>query len=315
MYLPNRFSINVLTVQVSPSKIHRGSRYPISMAESVAIVTDSISCLTKELIDCYRIGIVPIRLLVQGKVYRDLVDITPSEAYEFFLQNPESFNTSPSSPGHYLEAFREANNRARSILCITLSSKLSTGYDMARAAREQAKAELPATRIEVLDSQNVTAAEGFIVLAAARAAAIAPDLDAVLKVAEAVRDKVTFIILLDTIRHVYRTGRIPKVASRIGSILNIKPILTSSSGLVRLKGVVKNRERGISRLLEIMREKVGQNPVHVAVMHAYVPEEAEALKKRIASEFNCAELWVTEFSPVMGYATGTGTLGFAFYQD
>jgi len=81
------------------------------------------------------------------------------------------------------------------------------------------------------------------------------------------------------------------------------------------KGIVKNRERGISRLLKILRNKVGQSPVHVAVMHAYTPEEAERLKARISSEFNCAELFITEFSPVMGYATGTGTLGFAFYKD
>ena len=285
------------------------------MNDKVVVVTDSIACLTNELVEQYKIEIVPIRLLVQGKVYRDSLDITPSEAYELFLQDPESFTTSPSSPGHYLEVYREASERAKSILCITLSSKLSTGYDMARAAKEQAKTELPTTFIEVLDSQNVTAAEGFVALAAARAAANGKDLTGVIKVAEKVRDKVTFIILLDTIRHVYRTGRIPKVAAQVGSILKIKPILTSSDGLVRFNGLVKNRERGISRLLEMLRDKVGKNPVHLAVMHAYAPEEAEMLKERISSEFNCAELWITEFSPVMGYATGTGTVGFAFYSE
>ena len=65
------------------------------MVNKVAIVTDSVSCLTKELIENYSIVIVPIRLLVQGKIYQDLVDITPSEAYELFLKDPDSFNTSP----------------------------------------------------------------------------------------------------------------------------------------------------------------------------------------------------------------------------
>jgi DegV family protein with EDD domain len=130
-----------------------------------------------------------------------------------------------------------------------------------------------------------------------------------------VRDKATFILLLDTIRHVYRTGRIPKVASQIGSMLGIKPILTMSSGLVKFAGAVRNRERGIDRILQMMRDKVGHAPVHVAVMHAYAPDEAERLKERVSAEFNCVELWLTEFSPVMGYATGTGTLGFAFYKE
>jgi fatty acid-binding protein DegV len=76
--------------------------------QKVAIVTDSIANLTREMVENYQIEIVPIRLLFKDRVYRDGVDITPSEAYEFLLQDPESFNTSPASPGHYLEAYQEA---------------------------------------------------------------------------------------------------------------------------------------------------------------------------------------------------------------
>ncbi len=263
----------------------------------------------------YKIGIVPISIYFRDKVYRDWLDITPTEAYELVMQEPESFTTSPASPRRYLEAYREASEQAKNILCITLSAKLSIGYEMASVAKEEAKTELPQASIEVLDSQNVTAAEGFIALAAARAAAEGKSLAEVIKVAEGMREKTTFLILLDTIRHVYRTGRIPKVAARVGSMLSIKPILTMSSGLVRFAGAVRSRERGLDRILQMMGDKVGQSPVHVAVMHAYAPDEARKLMERVSSEFNCAELWLTEFSPVMGYATGTGTIGFAFYSE
>jgi len=283
--------------------------------QEVAIVTDSIACLTRELVEQYGIVIVPISICFRDRVYRDWVDITPTEAYKLFLQDPAKFTTSPASPGHYLEAYHEASNQTNNILCLTLSSKLSTGYDMACVAKEQAKAELPQASIEVVDSQMVTAAQGFVALAAARAAAEGKGLAEVVKAAEEMRSRVTFFLLVDTIRYVYRTGRIPKVASQVGSMLNIKPILSISSGLVRFTGAVRSIERGIDRILKMMRDRVGQNPVHVAVMHAYALEEAERLKERVASEFNCVELWLTEFSPVMGYATGTGTLGFAFYCD
>ena len=285
------------------------------VVQQVAIVTDSIACLTRELVEQYGIVIAPISIYSGDKVYRDWVDITPTEAYELFLKDPESFATSPASPGRYLEAYREASNQTKTILCVTLSSKLSTGYDMACVAKEQAKTELPQVSIEVLDSQMVTAAQGFVALAAARAAAEGKGLVEVVKAAEEVRNRTTFVILLDTIRHVYRSGRIPKVAAQVGSMLKIRPILTMSSGLVRFTGAVRSREHGIDRILKIMRDKVGQSPVHVAVMHAYALEEAERLKERVSSEFNCVELWLTEFSPVMGYTTGTGTLGFAFYSD
>jgi len=281
----------------------------------VAIITDSIACLTRELVEKYRIGIVPIHLLVRGKIYRDGVDMTPSQAYQMFLEDPDSFETSPSSPGHYLEAYREASRWADSILCITLSSRLSTGYNMAEIAREQAEIELPQTQIAVMDSLSVTAAEGFIALAAARAAADGKDLAGVIRVAEAVKGKVSFLLLLDTIRHVYRTGRIPRVVSAIGEKLSIKPILTIADGQIRFKGMVRNREQGLNHLLEMLRDRVDERPVHITLMHAYSPDEAERLKERVTAEFNCVELWVAEFSPVMGYATGTGTIGFAFYTD
>jgi len=283
--------------------------------QKVAIVTDSTSCLTKELVEQYGIRIAPITLYFGDKVYRDWVDITPDEAYELFLKDPDSFKTSGSNPWEWLEACREASTETKDILCITLSAKLSGVYNGALEARERLKTEFPQTSIEIVDSQTVTASEGFVVLAAARAAEEGKSLAEVVKAAEEMRDRVTFLALLDTIRHVYRTGRIPKIAAQAGSMLNIRPILTSSSGLVRFAGAVRSRERGIEKMFKIMRDKVGQNPVHVAVMHAYALEEAQRLKERVSSEFNCAELWITGFSPVMGYATGTGTLGLAFYKE
>jgi DegV family protein with EDD domain len=285
------------------------------MMPKVAIVTDSLACLTKELVAQYGIRIVPLNIHFDGKIYKDWVDITPDEAYKLFLKAPESWGSSAPSPMDYLEAYREVSSHAESILCVTASSRLSTTHDVARVAREQAKAELPQTSIEISDSQTVTAAEGFVALAAARAAAIGKSLAEVAKVAEEVRSKVTMLAFLDTIRYVYRSGRIPKLAAQVGSILNIRPLLTVSAGVVRTIGLARSREQGIARLLKIVRDKVGQKPLHVAVMHAYALEEAQRLKEKVESAFHCAEIWISEFSPLMGYACGTGTIGLAFYHE
>ena len=282
--------------------------------QNVAIVTDSIACLPREFIEQYGIKIIPINLYVSGKIYRDGFDITPSEAYELFLQDPDSFKTSAPSPEDCLEVFQQASNIARNIFCVTVSLKLSTVYNSALEARELAKTELPGITIELLDSETATPSEGFVALAAARATAEGKDLAEVASTARKVKEQVNALILLDTIRHVYRSGRIPKVASQVGSILNIRPVLTVS-GAVHFTGAVRSREQGIERILRMMREKVEQKSAHIAVMHAYALDEAERLMERVASEFNCAELWLTEFSPIMGYACGTGTLGLAFYTE
>jgi DegV family protein with EDD domain len=285
------------------------------MADKVTVVADSIACLTREQVEQHGITIAPIPISFQGKIYRDWVDITPSESYEFFLQDPGSFKTAGASPGIFLEAYRQASKQAKNILCLTLSAKLSGACEAAKQAIDEVKKEMPQLSVEVVDTKTVTAAEGFVALAAARAAEVGKSLAEVVKVAEDMMERVNFLILLDTIRHVYRTGRIPKIAAVAGSMLSIKPVLTSSGGTIRFVTAARSRQRGIDKMLTMIRKRVGENPVHMAVMHAYAPDDAEKLKEQVAAEFNCAELWVTELSPVMGYATGTGTLGLAFYPE
>lgn len=273
-----------------------------------------MACLNRELAEKYEIEIIPLIFYVGGKIYRDWVDVTPSQAYQLFLQDPDSFRTSTASPLECLEIFRKAGKRASNIICITLSSHLSTLFNSANDAAEMAKEELPGLNIKVIDSASATPSEGMIALAAARAAADGKDMAEVIRVADEVKGKVNALILLDTMRHVYRSGRVPRVASILGSALSIRPIL-SVSGTVHFVGLARTRKQGIERIMAMMKERLGKQPVHMAVTHAYAPEEAEKLKVRVASEFNCVELWVAEFSPLMGYACGTGTVGTAFYAE
>ena len=137
--------------------------------QKVAIVVDSVSCLPRDLVAKYDITIMPLSFYFDGKNYRDWVDITPTEAYELFLEDPESFKSSAVSPGHILEVFRNLGKEVEYICCITVSSKVSAVYSAALDAREIVKRELPHTSIEILDAQTVAVAEGLIALAAARA--------------------------------------------------------------------------------------------------------------------------------------------------
>lgn len=280
----------------------------------IAVVTDSIACLNGEIVAKYGIEIIPINVLVNGKVYRDWVDITPSQAYELFLKDPDSFKTAPPTPEDCLEIFRRVSTQAKDIVCITVSTGISTLFNVARVASEKARVELPEMRIELIDSQTAAAAEGFVVIGAARAIQDGKGLGEVLEIANNIKNKVYTLVLLDTVKYVYRSGRVPRIAAQAASVLNIHPIFTIS-GTVHYATAATTKSHGIERMLKIMHEKVGNQPVHCAVMHAYDLEEAEKLKERLSTEFKCIELWVTEFSPVMGYATGTGTLGIACYTD
>jgi DegV family protein with EDD domain len=279
----------------------------------VVIVTDSVACLPNEQVKQYGIRVVPIKILFEDKTFRDGVDLSPSEAYQLLAKAPDSFSTSPSSPSDYTDIFGELISNGKSVFCLAISSKLSTTFNVARLAAKQVKQQLPESSIEVMDSENATASQGFIALAAAQAAARGDELDKVVNVADTVRGRVQFMLALETIRHAYRTGRIPKIATQMGSLLRVKPLLTISNGVVHLAGIARTKQGGIKRLLGIMNQKVGKQPVHVAIMHTAIPQEAEELKHVISTKFNCVESLLTEVSPIIGYAIGPGALGVAFY--
>ena len=281
----------------------------------IAIVADSIACLTDEMIAQYGIRLVAANIFYNSTGYKEYVDISISEAYRLLERDPERFATSPATPGDYVEAFRELAPHAEGILCITISSRLSAFYEVAHAAREQVRAELPDTTIEIVDSRHTAAAEGFVVLAAARAIAEGRGMAQAIAQARAVSRRMGFLALMDTIRYVYRTGRIPKVASQIGSALSVKPIIGINQGALTFVGVTRTKERGVRRILQMMEEGVGERPVNVAVMHADALDEAEHLKEQVQGQFNCRELWISEFSPIMGYSTGRGMVGLAYHEE
>lgn len=279
------------------------------------MIADSIACIPRELVETYGIEIVAPNIYWNGSVYRDWLDINPGQAYELLQKDPESFSTAAPSPGDLADTYQKVSQTAESVLFITVSSKVSTLHNAGVAARGLVKDELPDTRIEVLDSRTCTGAEGFVVLAAARAAFEGKGLVEAVDAAKNVRDRVDLLFVLDTVRHAYRTGRIPRLASRVGSRLDVKPMMGWSDGTARFKGMTRSKDKGVDQIVGLMRSRVGGKRVHVAVHHTDVAEEGEKLKERVRKEFDCVELWLAEFSPIMGYSAGRGALGLAFYPE
>ena len=281
----------------------------------VAIITDSNTCLPKDLVDRYGITVVPIQLAVDGRVYHDGVDITPSELYRLLPRAPVTPTTAAPSPGSYLEVFRQVGQKSDSILCVTISSQFTAIHESAMLARQMAAEVLPHVSINVVDSGTAAMAQGFAVLEAARAAENLKDLEEVTAVAQNVSSRTSVLAILDTLHYLARSGRVPRVAAWAGSILSIKPIIELSQSRVGLVSRPRTKRQSVQRLLQEMKRRLGARPAHIAVLHTNVPEEAEEFRKRVESTFNCVELYVTEFTPVMGIHTGPGLLGAAFYGE
>lgn len=274
----------------------------------VAIVTSSISCLPAEKVQKYGIKVVPVPFMLNGHSYLDGVDISATEVYEH-LAYERPFRTSAPSPGDYLKVYGEALREYDAILCLTVPSKISTMYDSACSAAEQMPRD---TVVDVLDTGTAAGGQALIDIAAAGAASAGATVDQIKQLIANLKGKARLYGLIVAPRYLARTGRVPAPLPSAASALSIKPVFTIARGRIKLISLVRTEKVGVDRMLSMMHADVGQKPVRVIIQHANAPQQAENLRQRVQADFNCTELCVTEFSPIIGFATGPGCLALAF---
>jgi DegV family protein with EDD domain len=283
--------------------------------KSVSIVTDTTACIPREYIDRYHITIVPVQMIIDNRSYRDGIDITPDEFYTLLRQAEKIPTTSSSSPAPYLEAFKEASQRSRSIICLTEPAKFTAMFNAARIAQEVARNILPGITIEVIECSTAAAGQGLVAMNAARLADDNESLEEIIGNITEIMPRVNIVAALDTLNYLAKSGRVPQVAARFNSVLNLKPVFTLNHGEPRIVALPTNTKNAVKRIMKLLEKEVAGARLHAAVMHADAPNPAQELLEQITDRFRCEEIFITEFTPVMGTHTGPGLFGVAFYTE
>jgi DegV family protein with EDD domain len=282
---------------------------------SVGIVTDSTSCLPPELIKKYNIRVVPAGFSIDNKPYRDQIDISNEEFWRLFKKARRLPTTSAIAPGEFTTAFADLMKGTDSIVCILVSKALSAIQSSAQQAKEITRTQNPNLKIEIVDSRNSTGALGFMVLEAARAAQNGANLEQVIKVAEDMIPRVKFVCVLETLKYLIKGGRAPKTAY-IGELLRVKPFIgmVSDKGVVESLGKEMGKEKAISKMVDMVKDYTDVNkPLHLMVHYSDKVDEGEKLKQTVTKRYNCSELYMTPFTPVMSCHTGP-VLSLSFYS-
>jgi DegV family protein with EDD domain len=277
----------------------------------ITVVTDSTAGLPGELVRELDIRVVPELLIQGGQVYRDGVDIMPAEVYRRLRAGQDLFTSAAPSVPEFLQFYQAAARQSSGILSIHMSPDLSSTYNTAWTAGRQVEG-IP---VHVFNCNTAAIAQGFVVLAAARAAAAGASLDEVVRAASEVAAKIRFFFTLDTFKYLHRSGRIRAPAAWLGDLLEVRPVLFMPRGTVEVFTRRRTKHRAIECMLEQIAAQPRDRPLHAAIAHADVPEEAEELRQIVAGRFSCVELLLTEFTPVVGAHTGPGLLGIAFYSE
>ena len=277
------------------------------------IVTDSNASLPSEIVRDLPLVTVPMEVHAGGRTYQDGVDLTAEQLYAMLEDGRVLATTSPPLPRAYLDAFREASRSTRDIVCLTPSAELSAAHKTVMHAVDAARADGLDLDVRVVDTRTAGSAQGLVALAAARAAAAGGE---PAEVRATVRRRIAHVGMfgyLDTLRHLWRGGRVPRLAMWLGQLLDVKPILSLVDGNIGLVQRPRTRRRAMDRLVALASAHLAGAPGRVAVMHANAPDRAEQLAERLRSELDPAELFVTEFTPVIGAHVGPGLVGCALH--
>jgi DegV family protein with EDD domain len=270
---------------------------------NVAIVTDSVADLPSEVVEEFGITVVPLVLRFGTDVYRDGLDLGPDEFYGRLKTSKALPATSVPPPMAYADVYDKLAEKTNEIVVTSVTGKLSATYQVAVQAVRLMKKKC---RVEVLDSQWAVMAQGFITIAAAKAARAGASLDDVLDAARRTMHRVEMRAAFDTLEYLERGGRIGKAQAFLGSLLKVNPIIGLKDGEVYPVARERSRAKAIDRLYDFATNF--DNVEGLAVEYATDVDEANRLVKRFHSKYPQVHIYLSRTSPVIGTHTGPGLI-------
>ena len=279
----------------------------------VKIVTDSTSDIPPQIAKELEICVMPLYVnFGNNEVYRDGVDLSPEEFYRKLTTSKRLPTTSTVLPSEFSQIFDRLAEQTDEVLAILLSSKLSATYDMALQGKELMKTKNRRVRVEVIDSQLMCMALGLVAIAAAKEAQKGASLDQVIAVANSVRSRMRIRMAFDTLEYVRKGGRIGAAQAFLGTMLDLKPILTLKDGIT----TPVTRERTRAKAIEHLRRFATSftNVEEMALAYTTTPEDTAALIQKLDSTFPKERVYVSTISAVVGTHLGPGALGIAVLE-
>jgi len=286
----------------------------------IAIVTDSTCDLPENIVQEYQIRIIPLYIHIGESVFQPGVNLT-NEQFLYRLQTSLSLpTTEPPTVEDFQKAYRSLWHKVSDIVSIHISSHLSETYNRAMAARE-ALLNAPDKPdnfkdIHVVDSKSVSVGLGIMILAAARQAIENKPVEAILKQLDSMSIHHRFYFVVNTLEYLHKGGRIGGARALLGTVLQMKPILTMQEGHLEPLEQVRTKPKAIARLRQLVTDGLaGRTHIHLAIAHSSAPDEAQRLYDDLVAVVEPTYTLLAEVGPIVATHAGPGTLGAAFYSE
>jgi len=283
-------------------------------------MTDTVSYTPEEIANKYNITQVPTVIIIDGEAHAEnQLDLV--EFYEKMPKWKEENNlptTSSPSPDDFVTTYRKLSRDYESIVYVGYSKHLGMTVQSALLAKDLVGDELAKTEIEVLDSKTWGGAQMMITLELAKAADAGSDLKELLRLANDMITKVNLIILSDNLYYLAKGGRIHKARPWADSKVSNTAILkldASTEG--KTSPIARCRTKGetLNSLFDLVQSQHVDSRLHVAINHADALAEAEQLKEKTLSQFQCEEVFISNIGPLVTIHTGLGTRVFCWWAE
>ena len=280
---------------------------------SIKIITDSTCYLPDEYIDKYQISIASLNVLLNGKSYRE-TDLNNDWFYKEMSKSPTIPTSSQPSIDELYKVIECQVKKGHDVIGIFLSSDMSGTFSTSLLVKDMILENYPDANIVMIDSRSNCMQAGFVVLSAAKAVDENKSLDEVLFIIKNVIENSKFIFVPDSLEYLKKGGRIGSAAALLGSLLQIKPILTVDDGKTTVFTKVRTKKKAINKIIDTVLDQNSKSPIKgVVVHHINCKTEGQDLANKLKASLGLDNIKVQSIGPIIGLHVGPGSIGVAYH--
>lgn len=277
---------------------------------SIQVVTDSFAHFWG-VSSHLPVTVVPNKITIAGKVYREGVDLNAEDAFRLLAHQPYAPAITPPSISNYLEVYHRLIPTSSAIISIHASREMSESWQHARAAAQQLLGHCP---IVVIDSQTLSAGQALMVRLALRTIEQQEPLDEVIRIVRGAADRLYSVYAVDTMDYLMQNKIMEPSHSILGTMLGIKPVLTIEHGRLSPMEKVKTRGQAIERLVEFAIEFTDIEEAVIVQNKPFQTEQTRMLQDRLAVEFPGRTFPYTLYGPAMAALIGVDAVGLVMLE-
>ncbi|MDO9546603.1 MAG: DegV family protein [Pelolinea sp.] len=281
----------------------------------ISIITDTDSSLPEEMAAIYNILQVPISINFNEDFSRTDHTINNVELFKKIDEIGKLPTTAAPTPGIFVEYFKKVfkEEKPDTLIYFAISGEMSATIKSAQIAAD----DLKEYDIRVIDSNTLSMAQGFMVLAAAEAAKQGASVEEVITAAEKIRENTVLYSALSTLKYLSMSGRVSHVAAGMAGMLDIKPILSVQNGKLDMLEKIRTRKKSWMRMVELVKADVGSHLIEQAcIIHVCAQKEAQVFEGMLREALDCPkDMPIVDFNPGLSVHTGPGLVGTCMIID